>query len=39
VSKVGRASAPKKQRAKDLAARVAFDWLLSHYPSVDLSDF
>ena len=28
--------APEKQRAKDLAARSAYQWLQAQYPSVDL---
>ncbi|RXW19900.1 hypothetical protein EST38_g5959 [Candolleomyces aberdarensis] len=38
VVKIGPSSAPKKQRAKDLAARSGFEWLCSQYPEIDFSD-
>ncbi|KAJ2935766.1 hypothetical protein H1R20_g1329, partial [Candolleomyces eurysporus] len=35
---VGRASARKKQEAKDMAAKSGFEWLRAEYPLVNLSN-
>jgi hypothetical protein len=38
VLKVGRADALKKKDAKGVAATSGYQWLVSQYPSIDLSD-
>ena len=35
---VGQASAAKKRKAKDMAAKSGFEWLRSQYPLIDLND-
>jgi hypothetical protein len=38
VKKFSQASAPKRQRAKDLAASMGYQWLRVQFPNIDLTN-